>query len=207
MVKSSNDETVSRLLRALPRRIPPPSLRATLRVHASRERQRLVEGWLTGPPAKAMVAWYDRLRLMMHNAVWPVALPAAGGVFSAVVLLGMWLIPYYPVRASSDFDVPTGLTANNWTGTATSAAIRATGVDAVLGADVVVDVTIDHQGRMIDYRIVGGPTTVQDPDFRSRLENLLLFMQYVPATTFGQPGLSTLRLSLTAFSSAVDVRG
>lgn len=203
MLKSSNEETVSRLLRALPRRIPPSSLRTALRVHASRERQRLAEGWLSGP----VIAWYDRLRLMMNNAVWPVALPAAGGVFSAVVLLGMWLIPYYPVRASSDFDVPTGLTANNWTGTATSAAVRATGVDASLGADVVVDVTIDHQGRMIDYRIVGGPTTVQDPDFRSRLENLLLFMQYVPATTFGQPGLSTLRLSLTAFSSAVDVRG
>jgi hypothetical protein len=203
MLKSSNDETLSRLLRALPRRIPPASLRTALRVHASRERQRLAEGWLSGP----VVAWYDRLRLMMHNAVWPVALPAAGGVFSAVVLLGMWLIPYYPVRASSEFDVPTGLTANNWTGTATSAAVRATGVDAVLGADVVVDVTIDHQGRMIGYSIVDGPTTVQDPDFRSRLENLLLFMQYVPATTFGQPGLSTLRLSLTAFSSAVDVRG
>jgi hypothetical protein len=203
MLKSSNDETLSRLLRALPRRRPPSSLRIALRVHASRERQRMAEGWLSGP----VIAWYDRLRLMMHNAVWPVALPAAGGMFSAVVLLGMWLIPYYPVRASSDFDVPTGLTANNWTGTATSAAVRATGVDAALGADVVVDVTIDHQGRMIDYRIVGGPTTVQDPDFRSRLENLLLFMQYVPATTFGQPGLSTLRLSLTAFSSAVDVRG
>jgi hypothetical protein len=205
MLKSSNDETLSRLLRVLPRRIPPSSLRTALRVRASLERQRLAEGWLSGHPAKTVVAWYDRLRLTMHNAVWPVALPAAGGVFSAVVLLGMWLIPYYPVHASSDFDVPTGLTANNWTGTATSAAIRATGAVAVLGADVVVDVTIDDLGRMIDYRIVSGPTTVQDPDFRRRLENLLLFSLYVPATTFGQPGLSTLRLSL--FSSAVDVRG
>ncbi|HEX8827394.1 MAG TPA: hypothetical protein VF778_04705, partial [Xanthobacteraceae bacterium] len=61
--------------------------------------------------------------------------------------------------------------------------------------------------RMIDYRIVSGPTTVQDPGFRSRLENLLLLTQYVPATAFGQPGLSTLRLSLTAVSSALDVRG
>lgn len=203
MLKSSNDETLSRLLRALPRRIPPSSLRTALRVHASRERQRPVEGLLSAP----LIAWYDRLRLLMHNAVWPVALPATGGVFSAVVLLGMWLIPYYPVRASSDLDVPTGLTANNWTGTATSAALRGTRAFGVLGADVVVDVTIDNLGRMIDYRIVSGPNTVQDPDFRSRLENLLLFTLYVPATTFGQPGLSTLRLSLTAFSSAVDVRG
>lgn len=201
MLKSSNDETLSRLLRALPRRIPPPSLRTVLRVHASRERQRLAQGWLSGP----VIAWYDRLRLLMDNAVWPVALPAAGGVFSAVVLLGMWLIPNYPVLASSGFDVPTGLTANNWTGTATPQAVRAMGAVAVAGADVVVDVTIDDQGRMIDYRIVSGPTTVQDPDFRRRLENLLLSTQYVPATEFGQPVLSILRLSL--FSSGVDVRG
>jgi hypothetical protein len=168
-------------------------------------------------PRSALLDWCDRLRLLAHNVMGPVALPAAGGAFSAVILLGMWVVPTYPARVNSGFDVPTELTTE--VGVKSDgeehrlATFRRTFLSAqaiaqagtVAGDDVVVDVRIDGVGRMIDYNIVSGPGSVLDPGFRHRLENLLLLTEFVPATAFGKPGLSTLRLTLSP--SSVDVRG
>ena len=206
------DETLSRVLGALRKRNPPAGLTTALRVHASRERQRL-RAQIN--PRSAFLDWCDRLRLLAHNVMGPVALPAAGGAFSAVILLGMWVVPTYPARVNSAFDVPTELT--------TEVGVKSVGEEhrlatfrrtflsaqaiaqAVAGDDVVVDVRIDGLGRMIDYNVVSGPGSVLDPGFRHSLENLLLLTEFVPATAFGKPGLSTLRLTLSPIS--VDVRG
>jgi len=200
-----SDDTLSRVLEALPKRCAPAVLSTALRVHASRERQRLLA---QNNPRGAFLDWCDRLRLLAHNVMGPVALPAAGGAFSAVILLGMWVVPTYPAPVNSGFDVPTELTTEVGVRSAGEAHLLAQAIAqavAVVGDDVSVDVRIDGLGRMIDYNVVGGPGAVLDPGFWRSLENLLLLTEFVPATAFGKPGLSTLRLTLSPIS--VDVRG
>ena len=197
-LRQASNETLSRALGRLPRKLSPPGLTTALRVAASRElRRRSIGG--------AIKYWCERLQLEVSYTMRAHALPVVGGVFCAVILLGMWVVPTYPVRAASSFDIPTILTPNSFMGTATEAAVKATGPVVGAGADVVVDVTIDDRGRIVEYRVVSGAIFAEDPDFRRRLENLLLFTEFVPATAFGRPGASRMRLTLT--SSSVEVRG
>jgi len=183
----AKDDALTRALRNLPRRMPPPGLNSSLRVLASREHRRRIY-WPSD-------AFSDRLSLFCDNLMRPLALPFAGGVFSAVILFSMWLGPAYTVRASST-DVPTAL--------ATEASIRKTAPIAERTDDVIVDVTIDGQGRMIDYSIVSGNVT-KDEAMRRRIEGMLLLIEFNPATSFGQPVEGRMRLSLSA--SHIDVKG
>src|SRR5579864_3829715 len=91
-----DDEVLDRMLRRLRPPVPPAELTTSLRVLASRELSRR-QGW----------SWIERLRLVADNLMLPLALPLAGGVFSTVVLFSMWLVPTYPMRGVSTFDVPT----------------------------------------------------------------------------------------------------
>lgn len=185
----SGDPTASRALRSLPRLRPPASLNSSLRVLASREIQRIVHG--------GRLTRMDRFRLSFDNMMRPIALPFAGGVFSAVLLFSMWVVPSFPVHASSAFDVPLGIT--------TEAAVRRMApIAATAGEDVVVDVTIDRDGRMVDYAIVSGDV-LNDAALRRSIEGFLLLTSFTPATAFGQPLEGRLRLTLR--SSHIDVRG
>lgn len=158
---------------------------------AARERARLLQG--------RQMPLSDRVRLFVDNLMRPLALPFAGGIFSAVVLFGMWVIPTYPLRGSSTTDVPTVLT--------TQAAIKQTGPVGATG-DVIVDVTVeplaDGTGRMVDYHIVCG-NVANDQALRRSIESFLIFTVFQPATALGQPVLGKIRLSLQ--SSQIDVKG
>jgi outer membrane biosynthesis protein TonB len=65
---------------------------------------------------------------------------------------------------------------------------------------VVVEVYINNQGQVYDYRIVSGP---KDPTTRAQVENLLLLSRFEPARFFGRPvrGLAVLSFA------GVSVRG
>jgi hypothetical protein len=83
-------DSVSQVLRHLPARTPPSGLRTSLRVLASKERQRLIS---------RQISWRDRLNLSITNMMRPLALPLAGGIFSTVALFSICLGPMYSVRA------------------------------------------------------------------------------------------------------------
>lgn len=184
-----NDEALSRALRTLPRRVPPPGMTASLRVVASREQRRRVYG--------RSLEFLDRLHLFFDNLMRPLALPFAGGVFSTLVLFSMWLVPLYPLRGSNTVDVPSILT--------TEAAVKLTAPVPFDDADdVIVDVTIDGDGRMVDYKIVSG-NPHDDAALRRSIAGVLLLTRFTPATSFGQPVEGRLRLSLR--SSHIDVKG
>jgi hypothetical protein len=178
-------EQVSMVLRSLPPRVPPADLATSLRVIASRERQRVIQGHGLG---QVFASWLDRTRLTLQDMLRPVALPATGGVFSAVVLFSMWVVPTYPLRDKIAFDIPTNLT---------------TSVDVLKGSEltgltdsVVVDVEVDDQGRFVDYQVVSGAAVVADPATRRRMENLLWFTRFAPATSFGMPMAGKARVLL-----------
>lgn len=186
-----SDQALGQALGGLRRRVPPPGLSRSLRALAARERSRLLQD--------LQIPFADRVRLFVDNLMRPLALPFAGGIFSAVVLFSMWVIPTYPLRGSITSDVPTALS--------TQAAIKQTGPVGATG-DVVVDVTVeplaDGTGRMLDYHIVCG-NVANNEALRRSIESFLIFTVFQPATALGQPVVGKIRLSLQ--SSQIDVKG
>lgn len=182
-----DDEVLNGMLRGFRHRVPPVELAISLRVLASRELNR-----------RRSSPWMDRLRLFADNLMRPLALPLAGGVFSTVVLFSMWLIPTYSMSYANTVDVPTMLT--------TEAAVKGTGPIGASGQDVIVDVTVNGEGRMVDYTIVCPRNSLKNAAWRRNLENMLLFTEFTPATSFGLPTAGKMRLSLRP-SSHIDVKG
>ena len=187
MTGDSND-SVSQVLRSLPARVPPANLRTSLRVMASRERQRILA---------RQIDWRDRVNLFVTNLMRPLALPLAGGVFSTVALFGMCITPMYPLRADDSSDVPTGLI--------TEAAVKMTAPIGGSCGEVVVDVIVDEAGRMVDYKIVSGFNVLTTAQVRRSLENRLIFTEFKPMTQFGQPMSGKLRVYFR--NSEIDVKG
>jgi len=190
-----DESKITNALRSLPQRIPPPGLTTRLRVLASRELQtRNHTRW------DRWINWFNHVRWMADTMMRPLALPFDGGLFSAVALFTTFVVPTYPLRATNTaktYDVPTMLT--------TEAFIKNTGPLSSTDSEVVVDVTIDEQGRMVDYIVISGAAILTDAARRRRLENTLLFTEFVPATAFGVPTAGRIRLSLN--SSQIEVKG
>jgi len=180
-----NQEHVSMALRTLPPRRPPTGLTTSLRVIASRERQRRVE---SRGVAQICATWLDRTRVTLQDMLRPLMLPATGGLFSAVVLFSMWVVPTYPLRAKTTVDIPTSL--------ATSVETINSTVGLGLRETVLVEVDVDDQGRFVDYQVVSGASAVSDPTTRRRMENLLWFTKFAPATSFGMPMAGKARVLL-----------
>jgi hypothetical protein len=190
-----SQEHLSTTLRSLPPRVPPADLATSLRVIASRERQRLIEH---RSPGGIFAAWLNRTRLTLQDMVRPLMLPATGGVFSAVVLFSMWLVPTYPLRAKMAVDIPTQLT--------TGVQVQRS-VTAALSASVLVDVDVDDQGHLMGYQIVSGADVVADPLMRRRMETALWFTTFSPATAFGMPMAGKTRVLLLPGPEIYYVKG
>jgi hypothetical protein len=197
------EERLHQALRSLPARIPPAGLTVALRVIASRERQRFLErrslrGMIT--------AWRERAGLSAGEMLRSMVLPMAGGVCTAVVLFSTWLVPTYPLRASSGADVPTILTTSSEqahvaclasTFCRHEATVSGTGGAIGLSGDAVVDVTVDNQGYVVGIDVISGADVLQNADRRHRLENLLLLKRFAPATEFGRRVVGKVRLAST----------
>jgi len=182
-------------LRALPVLTPPKHLQASLRVLASHERERRLSG---GYLPTVVARWVVRVRLWADAMMRPLALPLAGGLVSAVILFGLVIPNFFaPHTVSAAADVPTMLS--------TEAAFVGVGPYGIGEDNITVDMTLDSQGRFVDYSIPGGQAWVDDPDIKRSVENTLLFLRFAPGTTFGMPASSKIRLTLRR--SHIDVRG
>jgi hypothetical protein len=179
-------------LRSLPPRTAPPELTTRLRVLASKVRTESAGG------ATPWSRWRDRVELSLHHLMRPLALPAVGGLCSAVFLFST-LVPTFKSAfglASSSGDVPTMLT--------TQATLKDTAPVAFANGDAVVDLQLDDRGTIINYTIVSDAGQ-QSEKLRHSIENSLLFTEFWPATTFGRPVAGTIRISFR--NSRIDVRG
>jgi hypothetical protein len=180
-------------LRSLPRLLPPPELTTRLRVAASKIRTESAGG------ATRWNRWLTRLELSLHHLMRPLALPAVGGLCSAVFLFST-LVPMcksaFAMEALAG-DVPTML--------ATQPMLKDTAPVAFANGDAVVDLQLDDRGTIINYTIVSAPGE-QSEQLRHSIENSLLFTEFWPATTFGRPVAGTIRISFHN-NSRIDVRG
>ena len=184
----ASQELLRAELRAMPRMAPPPELAMQLRVMASRHLQRERRSWFWR--AK------DRLALDFQDMMRPLAVPLAGGLASTIFLFAM-LVPSLAVHIPFAHDVPIGLT--------TEATLKSAAPISFDTGEAVVDVTVDDQGRMLDYSIVSDRSREDNASFCQSIANYLLFTTFTPPTAFGQPVGGTIRLNFR--SSYVNVRG
>ena len=194
---ASSVESSARLrdaLKSAPRYTPPANLSTNLRVIASRERARQA---VRESLHARVTDWRGSLRLWVDNMMRPFAIPCAGGLASAFLLFGM-LAPTFARVYTPANDVSPG-----WY---TGASLDTLGPFGLSDDTVVLDVTIDDQGRMVDYALPGGhPGPWKDEALRRTIVNSLLFTRFTPANFFGQPTYGKVRVMLRR--SQVDVRG
>jgi hypothetical protein len=190
----SDQRRVRQTLAQMPKRQPSMQLQASLQVMASRERKRTLTRLNF---ASQFAEWRGRARLTLRNMMQPFALPVAGGLASALLLFGL-LLPDFTFKTHPIHnDVPTVLF--------TQASVKDT-VPLRLTSEIIVDLQVDETGRMIDYTVVSGGSLLHDEAFRSSFETALLFTQFTPATTFGQPTSGRIRVSFRS-STVEDVKG
>ena len=174
-----------RMIASLGRKPAPADLALRLKVALSREAKR--------------TPWYDSLVLQWQNAMNNFMLPATAGLVSAVLFFGI-VIGYVTVpvsAAAGTTDVPTMLF--------TPAELRIAPSEVELGIpndeSLVVETLVDANGRVESYRVISAPENAQK--LLPKLDNMLIFTVFRPATAFGKPTPSRVVLSF----SSVNVHG
>ena len=187
-----DSDDIRRLMRLLPQRRPAADLDMRLRVLASQESARR----RSRTSLRQMLrTWLIDFRLMADNLMRPLAIPTAGGFVSALLLFGV-LAPTLVTRGVAvTEDVPTVLY--------TEASVRSFIPLGFLNEDITIEVTIDGDGRVIDYSMPNGRP--KNPALHRSIENYLLFTQFTPVRNFGQPVNAKVRISFQ--SSRIEVKG
>ncbi len=195
MSKENEHNEVHALLKALPRRRASVELKMELKITASKESSRR-RMWANAPAPIAMVK--QRFELWKANMMRPFAIPCAGGLAAAMLVFTMF-VQIHPVRAYSLLDDrPTGLY--------TPSAAKTLAPFEPPTADAEIEVYIDDQGRIADYRLIAG-NPMMDREVLRSVERTLLFTEFTPATSFGQRVPSRLRLTLRRGEAAITVKG
>jgi len=167
-------QRTERLLSSLGPKPAPPELALRLRVAISQAAAQGNQHRLQG------------LLVRMENLAGAFMLPATAGLISAVIFFGV-LIGFMamPVQLSaSRDDVPTLL----YTPPRLQALPSNLGLESeptVNSEQVVVETTVDANGRVQDYRIISGPADARG--LEPQLNNIMIFTTFQPATTFGVP--------------------
>lgn len=165
-------------LRGLPRRQVPGGLALKLRVLLSQKLHSNV---------------FDRLAVRLENALQPLLLPASGGILTAVICFGIFMGCGAPV-VSNGPDVPVQLVTPPRIETLWP-------LDFNTGDQPLVLVTqIDASGRVTDYQVLSGQ---HSPELTYRLNRMMCYSLFRPATMFGKPTHGRMVLSLRQ----ITVRG
>jgi hypothetical protein len=174
--------------RMAPRAVP-DGLTAKLRVLASHERERRLSRVSLATRIKHMAEWAE---LHFDNMMRPLALPFAGGLVSAMLsfcmLVPILSFPHNFVGGPTFFVEPAGkLVDVNGQVTESIGGPFIHPVNAPFSDYAnVVDLTIDENGKVVDWSVVKGTLT-------DELKYILMLSRFTPATTFGQPTSGKVR--------------
>lgn len=174
---------VGHLVRSLPGPRPPRLLRTKILLRT------------TGAHAPSV---WPRWKVAFQNILRPLAVPATGGVMSALLLFAA-LIPnlWFSPRQWTE-DVPLTYFAHAWISNPT---VRVPSPLAVNG-DITVEAFIDKQGRVYDFRLIDLPPS-EHQNIRAQLANTLLTTRFDPARSFGRPVRGRILISYVQF----DIQG
>jgi len=191
---------LSVLLSRTPRAVPPADL--AVRIKVATAQAQATQGW-----AHRWQSARNRAEILLDNVFRPLTVPATGGFFSAILVFVVMLhmmVPGISVRAVPN-DVPLNLlqpaelialsdNPGNW-------APEQHETELSLPHGLLVDVTVDQYGQMVDYQILAGPDS---QDMRHQLNQMLLFSRFRPMMSFGRPASGG---HVILSFSAVHVRG
>jgi hypothetical protein len=188
------------LLSRVPKNVPPADLAVRIKVAAAQAQQ--TQDWVS-----RFRAFREHAAIVLENVFRPLTLPATGGLFSAMLIFALvfqMIVPGITVRAVEN-DVPINLMRpaklvslsdypETW-------APEKHDVELSSPHGLLVDVTVDAQGRMTDYQILSGPTSAE---LGRQVYQMLLFSRFSPMLSFGRP---TAGGHVVVSFSAVRVRG
>jgi len=158
-------ENTRSLVASVGRRQPPPHLALRIRVAISRERSQGFRGR------------FQSYRVRMENALNAFMFPATAGLVAAIFLFGVMIGAFVPAGAQGSNDLPSGFyTPPRMEQSEYSNALLN------LDSSIVIEINVDADGRVQDYRLLSGP---DDEETRQQLNRALLFTKFVPAQTFG----------------------
>ncbi|PYV30393.1 MAG: hypothetical protein DMG22_20490 [Acidobacteria bacterium] len=171
-------QEVGACLQSLPQRRVSPELALRLRVQLSRRLHRNL---------------VSRFLVFLDNALKPLLLPASGGVLGAVVFFALLM----SVPGASLVSVPGAVIA-----AATPPRILALApLNFPSGEEELVLVThVNSAGKVLDYSVISGQSS---PALLHRLDRMLYFSQFAPATVDGKPTEGQAVISLRR----ITVRG
>jgi Putative zinc-finger len=140
--------------------------------------------------SRARVSWplrmWRRAMLVSQNIVEPMALPAAGGILTAMVafLFAVQGILMGVPRGVIADDLPTSLMQP--ARLESLAPFPMTGITAGPEDDgvLILEATINEQGQVVSYNIIAGPNNLA---LRRQLDQMLLFSRFSPQLSFGRP--------------------
>lgn len=171
-------EALHTQLHYLSRRHVTPQLALRLRVQMSQELHR---------------NFFQRLKVRLENVFRPVLLPSVAGVFGALICIGLVMGTGMP-RPSNIPDVPLDLV------TPPRVQVLAPMDFDTGGRPLVLETYVNAKGRVTSYKILSGQ---QSPGLTHRLDRMMYYSLFQPATTFGQPTSGRLVLSFRR----ITVRG
>jgi hypothetical protein len=179
----------------LERVAPPVDLAVRIRVRASRA---------ASDPGWVRRAW-NRSALVFKNILEPLAVPATGGILTAVmvfVTIVQSMLGGMPFGVIHD-DLPTALIQPARLERLAPFPVPGIGGDNQLSDsdNLVLEATLNAQGQVVGYRILAGPGTAE---VRKQIDQVLLFSRFRPMLDFGRP-MSGGRVVLSF--SEIRVRG
>jgi hypothetical protein len=170
---------VASCLANLERATVPPDLALRIRVRASKAR----------PPWFDLTRVWSRSLLALENIVGPLAVPATGGLLTALavfVLLVQNILVGVPMGGFVPNDLPLNLVQPAML--ESLAPFPVPGIVATEGhpdsGALLLEATLNSHGEVVFYRILSGPndTTVQ-----RQIDQVLLFSRFRPRLSFGLP--------------------
>jgi hypothetical protein len=189
---------ISRMVSAVRPDEPPPVLPVSIRVAVSKAR---AAGGMKGRLARCRT----RLELLVDHVLEPLLIPVAGGALVALLVFAVVFPILGPAMQlpGARPDLPTSLLQP--ARLQTLAGFPLPGFEDVADRDelhgLLVEATVNAQGQVFEYRIIGGAI---DKGTQRQLDRVVLFSRFRPQLNFGRP---TSRGRVVLGFSQVFVRG
>jgi hypothetical protein len=140
-------------------------------------------------PAEWLRKLWDRAHLHFENIFRPLAVPATGGVLTALVVFVFAvqsMLVGVPLGGVVANDLPLNLVQP--ARLESLAPFPVPGIEATDGRSnsnpLLVEATLNAQGQVVSFRILSGPS---GPDVERQLDQVLLFSRFRPRISFGRP--------------------
>jgi hypothetical protein len=145
---------------------------------------------------RASFTFSDRFWMRVENLLRPMAIPAVAGILLAVLCFSVTLSTLWvsPALANASDDVQLSVRTAPRSRPNNFLPITADGSYALPDEPILVETSIDPNGRVYDFKILSGPDT---PHVIQSLEKVLYFSVFDPATSFGRPTPGKVILSFS----------